>query len=174
MWRRVRVPVKPTPRALPEYAWRYRAPSRATTATPWSTFRKVFFTDELLAFAVDEFNHYPKYLAASRTRPPYVPRNKQWPPKWVNDSGPDGPMHLTGPQYMKYILILYLLGVKGLNNANIADMFSNKPILREEWLCQVTSRRDLQRFLRQVRTPACIQECMHGQHIACLQCVFFF
>ena len=70
-------------------------------------------------------------------------------------------MTLTVKQFVKYIAILYLLGVKGLAESTISDMFSDDPILREEWLCKITSRNDLTRFLRQV----C--ECKH----VCVECV---
>ena len=137
-------------RGLPERTWRGRAPARNTCDTPWKTFRKVFFTDELLKFAVDEFNHYPKFLAANRTRPPYINEDKAWPPKWVNEEGADCPMHLTNKEYLKYITILYLLGVKRLSNSNLDDLFGPDPYMREEWLIRVTTRRDMGRFLRQV------------------------
>ena len=171
VWHRVEYDVTPTPRGLPEHCWRSRPPARNTCDTPYSTFRKVFLTDELLDFALQEFNHYPKTLAARRTRPHYVPARYQWPPKWVNDTGRDGPMVLNKKQYLKYIMILYLLGVKHLNNTNLDDMFSNDPILREEWLCKVTNRRDFGRFLRQVQARqawtcrACVL-CWHRWHVS--------
>ena len=136
---------------MPEHSWRERTP-RSTCETPWSTFRKAFLTDELLRFAVREFNHYPKTLAAMRDRPHYVRANLQWPPAWVGASGRLGPMNLTTKDYLKYIAILYLLGAKGLQNSNLDDLFSSDPVLREEWLCKITNRHDLGRFLRQVRT----------------------
>ena len=68
-------------------------------------------------------------------------------------------MHLSAKQYLKYIAIIYLLGVKGLNNCNLDDLFSSDPILREDWLCRATSRRDLGRFLRQVG-GVCVQMCL--------------
>ena len=135
---------------LPEHSWCGHAPPRSTCDTPWSVFRKVFFTDEMVKFACEEFNHYPKTLAAKRTRPHYVAKNLPWPPKWVNEEGREGPMKLTPRQYMKYILILYLLGAKRLNECNLDDLFSNHPIMQEKWLKQVTNRRDFRRFLRQV------------------------
>lgn len=74
-------------------------------------------------------------------------------------------MLLEEGEYMKFILIIYLLGVKGLNNANIVDMFGNDPVMREEWLCQATNRHDLQRFLRQARVFDCMCElCCHTLH----------
>ena len=118
--------------------------------TTWSTFRKVYLTDELVEFAVTEFNHYPKILAATRQRPPFVPERYQWPPAWVNDDGRDGRMQLTKNEFLKYICILYLLGVKGLQNTSLKDLFSRDPFMREEWLCRLTNLRDIQRFLRQV------------------------
>ena len=118
--------------------------------TPFSTFRKVFLTEELLDFAVQEFNYYPKSLAAQRTRPYYVPANMEWPPKWVNATGRDGPMLMTKQKMLKILDILYLLGVKKLGGTSINDMFSDDPYLREDWLCKTTSRNDLQRFIRQV------------------------
>ena len=124
--------------------------------TPWHVFRKAFLTDELVAFAVAEFNHYPRCLAASRTRPFYIPDNQVWPPKWVNQSDYQGPMHLTNKEFLKYIDILYILGVKGLGDATISDLFSNDPVLREEWLCKITSRNDLSRFIRQVCECVCV------------------
>ena len=119
--------------------------------TPWTTFRKCWLTDELVDFAVLEFNAYPTFLAATRQRPPYVPDRYEWPPKWVSDTGRDGRMKINRVQFLKFIMILYLLGAKGLHNANLNDLFSNDPILREEWLCRLTTRRELGRFLRQVR-----------------------
>ena len=59
-------------------------------------------------------------------------------------------MHLTPEKFLKMILILFLLGVKGLSNTNLDDMFSTNPIMREQWLCNITSRREIGRFLRQV------------------------
>ena len=59
-------------------------------------------------------------------------------------------MILTAKEYLKYIAILYLLGVKGLQNTNLDDLFSTDPILDEPWLRRVTNRHDLGRFLRQV------------------------
>ena len=108
-------------------------------------------TDELLKFACDEFNYYPKFLASLRTRPPYIKEDVEWPPRWVNQTGAKGPMHCTPKTYLKNLAILYLLGVKHLNTANLDDLFGNDPFLREEWLCQLTTRRELGRFLRQVR-----------------------
>ena len=102
-------------------------------------------------FAVIEFNAYPTYLAATRQRPPYVPDRYEWPPKWVSDTGRDGRMKINRVQFLKFIMILHLLGAKGLHNANLNDLFSNNPITREEWLCRLTTRRELGRFLRQVR-----------------------
>ena len=150
VWRRSVKRVVPIPRDLPEHTWRERAPPRTTCSTPWSTFRKCFLTDELLQFAVEEFNHYPKFLAAQRTRPPFVPKNQQWPPKWVSQDGARGPMYLTVKEYLKFLAILYLLGVKKLSDCNLDDLFSNDPVLREPWLCRITTRNDLGRFLRQV------------------------
>ena len=118
--------------------------------TPWSTFRKIFLTNEMIDFAVLEFNHYPKTLAARRTRPPYIPKNKSWPPKWVNETGRTGPMELNRHQFLKYICILYLLGVKRLQDTNLEDLFSVDPIMREDWLRDITNKNDMQRFLRQV------------------------
>ena len=149
-WNRVHTPVEPYPRALPELTWRSKAPPRTYTATPWATFRKIFFTDELLTFATEEFNHYPQTLRAMRARPSYIPEGREWPPKWVSDEGRDGPMRLTKRQYLKYILILYLLGAKGLNNANLDTLFSTCPCLGEPWLRSITNGRDFGRFLRQV------------------------
>ena len=151
VWLRTETDVSEVVRSMPEFSWRTRAPPRNTCATPFSTFRKVFFTDELIEFAVKEFNHYPKTLAAMRTRPPYIRKDLQWPPVWVNQEGRLGPMKLTVKEYVKYIAILYLLGVKGLQTTNLDDLFSTDPILREPWLCRVTNRHDLGRFLRQVR-----------------------
>ena len=151
VWKRERLSVTPVPRHLPEHAWRHGLPRRSNFSTPWNTWRKVFFTDEMVDFALTEFNHYPKTLASMRTRPPYVPKGKEWPPKWVNETGRGGPMHLNKHQYLKYICILYLLGVKNLNNTSLDDLFSANPIMRENWLCEITTRRDLGRFLRQVR-----------------------
>ena len=65
-------------------------------------------------------------------------------------------MNLDSKGYMKHILIIYLLGVKGLNNTNISDLFSSDPVLREDWLCKVISRDDLQRFLRQASVVMCV------------------
>ena len=59
-------------------------------------------------------------------------------------------MILTAKEYLKYIAILYLLGVKGLQSANLDDLFSTDPILGEPWLRRATNRHDLGRFLRQV------------------------
>ena len=120
------------------------------TQTPWSTFRKVFLTDELIAFAVREFNYYPTSLKATRTRPTYIPQNQEWPPKWVYQTGVEGPLTLTEKDFLRNLAILYLLGVKGLASANIYDLFSNDPYLREDWLCKTTTRRDFTRFIRQV------------------------
>ena len=78
-----------------------------------------------------------------------MPNNQEWPPKWVNQTGIDGPMTLTKGQFLKYLGIIYLMGVKKLGGNNLADLFSANPILREEWLCKTTTRRNLQRFLRQ-------------------------
>ena len=89
-----------------------------------------------------------------RTRPYYVPANHEWPPKWVFEKGRLGPMNINKQQFCKFIAILYILGVKGLGGTNINDMFSYDPYLREEWLCQTTTRHDLQRFLRQVSPSA--------------------
>ena len=155
MWNRVDRDVEPSPRALPERTWRQRTPARSACSTPWSTFRKVFMTDDLLLFACKEFNHYPKFLAVNRTRPPYIAKNKAWPPVWVNQTGVKGPMNLAPKQYLKYLTILYLIGVKGLNNTNLDDLFSTDPIMREEWLCKITTRQDLGRFLRQVSMHCC-------------------
>ena len=142
--------VKPEVRGLPQHTWRQRPLPRGTCATPWSTLRKVFLTDELVKFAVHEFNFYPKSLAAQRTRPSYIPEGREWPPKWVNQVGSNGPMHLTPEKFLKMILILFLLGAKGLSNTNLDDMFSINPIMREHWLCNITTRREIGRFLRQV------------------------
>ena len=119
--------------------------------TPFSTFRKAHLTDELVDFAVQEFNHYPNFLRAHRNRPPYIPPDRVWPPLWVNETGRDGPMHLDRKGFIKHICILYLLGVKGLATANLDDLFSRDPIMREEWLCKITTRRDIRRFIRQVQ-----------------------
>ena len=122
--------------------------------TPWSTLRKVYLTDELVDFAVEEFNHYPNYLRAFRNRPAYIPDHLPCPPKWVNETGRDGPMHLDRNGFLKFILILYvilyLLGVKRLQACSLPDLFSRDPIMREDWLCTVTNKRDLNRFIRQV------------------------
>ena len=61
-------------------------------------------------------------------------------------------MKLNRQEFLKYIMILYLLGAKGLADRPLDEMFSNDPIMREEWLCQLTTRRDMRRFLRQVCT----------------------
>ena len=150
-WKKEELPVAPVARHLPEHAWRHGLPRRSNFTTPWNTWRKVFFTDEMVAFALEEFNHYPKTLASMRTRPPYIPKEREWPPKWVSEKGRCGPMQLNKEQYLKYICILYLLGAKNLNNTSLDDLFSTNPIMRENWLCEVTTRRDLGRFLRQVR-----------------------
>ena len=118
--------------------------------TPWDTYFKVELTDKLIEFAVNEFNYYPKFLAAQRTRPWYAPENKQWPPKWVNETGRKGPMKLDKKGFIKFLMIFHLLGVKGLGGACVDEMFSKDPVLREEWLCKCTNRNDFQRFLRQV------------------------
>lgn len=65
-------------------------------------------------------------------------------------------MTLNRKQFLKYILCLYLLGVKGLQNANLDEMFSKDPVLREQWLCDITNRRDMRRFLRQVCACVCV------------------
>ena len=118
-------------------------------------------TDDLIDFAVREFNAYPKFLAVMRNRPHYVPRHQEWPPKWVNEHGRDGPMLIDKQKFLRYVCILYLLGVRGLQNANLDDMFSRSPLLRENWLCRLTNRRELGRFLRQVGWSICV----------CLVCV---
>ena len=118
--------------------------------------------DELVRFACKEFNHYPKFLAANRTRPHYIRGDRQWPPKWVSVTGREGPLTLTPKEYLKYVAILYLLGVKGLSGASLQDLFSRDPILREEWLCRVTNRNDLQRFLRQVRVCVSAYVCVYS------------
>ena len=59
-------------------------------------------------------------------------------------------MYLTVKEYLKFLAILYLLGVKKLSDCNLDDPFSNDPVLREPWLCRITTRNDLGRFLRQV------------------------
>ena len=59
-------------------------------------------------------------------------------------------MHIDRKQFLKYVCILYLLGVKGMQQRNLDDMFSRDPIMREDWLCRVTNRRDMGRFIRQV------------------------
>ena len=120
--------------------------------TPWNTFRKAYFTNDLVDFALTEFNQYPVYLAANRTRPPYIPGRYPWPPKWVTETAREGRMKLNRQEFLKYIMILYLLGAKGLADRPLDEMFSNDPIMREEWLCQLTTRRDMRRFLRQVCT----------------------
>ena len=99
--------------------------------TPWSTLRKVFLTDELVEFATNEFNHYPKTLAAMRARPFYIPAHLEWPPKWVNKTDRDGPMKLTPKQFLKYLGILYLLGAKCLQSCSLDDLFSRDPVMRE-------------------------------------------
>ena len=118
--------------------------------TPWNTFRKAYFNNDLVDFALTEFNQYPVYLAANRQRPPYIPERYQWPPQWVTDTGRDGRMKLNRQEFLKYIAILYLLDAKGLADRPLDLMFSNDPIMREEWLCKLTTRRDMRRFLRQV------------------------
>ena len=109
-----------------------------------------------MEFAVIEFNHYPKALAATRQRPHYVPARYQWPPKWVTDNGREGFMVLTKNEFLRYLMVIYLLGVKGLGSANLKDLFSKNPLLREEWLCTVTNLRDLTRFIRQVCGFVCV------------------
>ena len=108
---------------------------------------------------VTEFNHYPRVLAATRQRPPYVPERYQWPPKWVTDTGRDGYMVITKNVFLR-LCILYLLGVKGLGSSNLKDLFSRDPFMSEEWLCTVTNLRDLTRFIRQVCVCVCLCVCV--------------
>ena len=58
-------------------------------------------------------------------------------------------MRLSRNEFLKYVCVLHLLGVKHLGDTSLDDMFSRDPIMREDWLCRVTNRRDLGRFLRQ-------------------------
>ena len=114
-------------------------------------------TNELVDFAVHEFNAYPRFIAAMRTKPPYLPEGQVWPPKWVlkPTTDKDGPMVMTRKKFLKNLCILYLLGVKGLATANLDDLFPRDPVLREGWLCNLTNRRDFKRFLRQVCSCMC-------------------
>ena len=65
-------------------------------------------------------------------------------------------MVITCKEFLRYLCVIYLLGVKGLASANLKDLFSNDPFMREPWLCKVTTLRDLRRFIRQVCARACL------------------
>ena len=100
IWRRVESPVSIAPRRLPCHTWRGRCPPRNTCSTPFKTFISQCFTKELSEFARREFNYYPRFLGAQRTRPHYINKNRAWPPKWVHAKGRDGPMYLSYKEYM--------------------------------------------------------------------------
>ena len=66
-------------------------------------------------------------------------------------TGTKGPMTLNRNGFLKFILVLYLLGVKKCGHRDLKELFSNDPILGEPWLKKITNRNDMQRFIRQVR-----------------------
>ena len=113
----------------------------------------------MLDFAVKEFNHYPNTLRASRVTPPYIKKNQAWPPKWVYKTGHEGPMTLNRHGFLRFIIVLYLLGVKKCGHRDLKDLYSNDPILGEKWLQRMCSRNDLQRFIRQVCVCVCVVFC---------------
>ena len=49
-----------------------------------------------------------------------------------------------------------------MSSTNLEDMFSRDPVLREQWLCNLTTFRDMKRFLRQV--------CVYGYGWCVLVC----
>ena len=120
-------------RHLPGY------PTRMPTEKECHNF---FFTDDMWRLGHGEFHQYPKYLASSRERPPFLPTNLPWPPKWT-----DRPAKFTMDEYQRHVMILHLLGLKKLDTTDLRSMFSSDPIYSVPMLKRLTTRLKMESFL---------------------------
>ena len=59
-----------------------------------------FVTPAMWELGLTEFNHYPKHIAAQQVRPPWIPSNQPWPPKWV-----EKPLKFTMSEYKRCFYI---------------------------------------------------------------------
>ena len=123
-------------RNLPGY------PERMSTPKECHNF---FFTDDMWQLGLDECNQYPKYLASSRERPPFLAKNLTWPPKWTQN-----PVTFTMEEYQLHMMILHVFGLKKLGTTDLRAMFSNDPMYCVPLAKQLTTRRKMEAFLRQL------------------------
>ena len=104
-----------------------------------------FITPEMWILGLDEFNHYPKHIAAQQVRPPWIASNQPWPPKWC-----ENPLEFNLAEYQHHTMLLHMLGLKKLGKSSVRTMFSTDEFLQEKWLKDYTTRAKFEGFLRQL------------------------
>ena len=80
-------------------------------------------------------------------------------------------MVLNRHGFLKHITALYLMGVKKCGHRDLKELFSNDPILGEPWLKKITTRNDMQRFIRQVCTVCVLCGCVCVNTFTTMSCL---
>ena len=104
-----------------------------------------FFTEDMWKLGLNEFNQYPRHIHAQQVRPPWVPSNQPWPPKWC-----ENPLRFNMEEYKHHTMLLHMLGLKRCGDHSVRSMFSKDRVLSEHWLKDLTSRIKFEGFLRQL------------------------
>ena len=104
-----------------------------------------FVTDEMWKLGLGCTNNYPRTIRSQMQPPPWHRANLPWPPKWT-----ETPWQFTMKQFKANTVVLYELGLKHKGKDDLRSMFGSDDLYKEEWLKELTTRIQLESFLRQL------------------------
>lgn len=104
-----------------------------------------FHTNDMWELGLNCTNNYPRTIRSQMQPPPWHRANQPWPPVWT-----EHPWTFDMKQFKSNTAALYLLGLKHKGKDNLRDVFSTDPFYEEKWLKEITTRIQLEAFLRQL------------------------
>ena len=104
-----------------------------------------YMTDEMWELGRTCTNMYPTTLRSQMQPPPWHSAKKPWPPKWT-----ERPWTFSPQQFKNNTVALYMLGLKHKGKDDLRSMFGSHEFYQEEWLKELTTRIQLESFLRQL------------------------
>ena len=104
-----------------------------------------FMIEEMWRLGLECTNIYPRIIRSQMQPPPWHRAKLPWPPVWT-----ETPWTFTMQQFKANTAALYMLGVKHKGKDNLRSMFGSDEFYQEDWLKEITTRIQLESFLRQL------------------------